>query len=106
MKKRERRFVVYGPRIGERPNLEGLDPNSAAEVLLRAGVLTGILGSKNQIADAHETAKNLITESLTIFESALSKEDSRSTDRTCSLLIGAQVNTTTHQACLNSRSRS
>lgn len=35
---------------------------------MRAGVLTGIIGSKNQIADAHETAKNLITESLAIFE--------------------------------------
>jgi tetratricopeptide (TPR) repeat protein len=54
--------------IGERPNFEGLDPNRAAEVLLRAGVLTGILGSKNQIASAHETAKNLITESLAMFE--------------------------------------
>ena len=56
------------PGIGERPNIEGLEPSSAAEVLLRAGVLTGIIGSKNQIADAHETAKNLITESLAIFE--------------------------------------
>ena len=54
--------------IGERPNLEGLDQNSAAEVLMRAGVLTGIIGSTNQIADAQETAKNLITESLTMFE--------------------------------------
>jgi len=53
---------------GERPNLEGLEPTSAAEVLLRAGVLTGILGSKNQITDAQETAKNLITESLAKFE--------------------------------------
>src|SRR5215213_2002059 len=53
---------------GERPHLEGLEPTSAAEVLLRAGVLTGILGSKNQITDAQETAKNLITESLAKFE--------------------------------------
>lgn len=57
--------------IGERPHLEGLDHNTAAEVLLRAGVLTGILGSKNQIPDAHETAKNLITESLAMFEAVL-----------------------------------
>src|SRR5687767_394573 len=56
------------PGIGERPNIEGLDPSTAAELLLRTGVLTGIIGSKNQIAGAHETAKNLITESLAMFE--------------------------------------
>jgi hypothetical protein len=32
-------------------------------------VLTGIIGSKNQITDAEETARNLITESRSIFES-------------------------------------
>ena len=41
----------------------------AAEVLLRAGVLTGIIGGSRQIADAQEIAKNLISESLTIFQS-------------------------------------
>ncbi len=60
----------YWSRIGERPNLTGLERNTAAEVLLRAGVLTGIIGS-NQVTDAQETAKNLISESLTIFESQL-----------------------------------
>lgn len=57
------------PRIGEHPKLEGLDRCLAAEVLLRAGVLTGIVGSSRQIADAQETAKNLISESLTTFQS-------------------------------------
>ena len=37
-------------------------------MLLRAGVLTGYVGSKNQITDAQETAKDLITESHAIFE--------------------------------------
>jgi len=60
---------AFWPDIGERPNPEGLDQRLAAEVLLRAGVLTGIIGSSRQIADAQETAKNLITESLTIFQS-------------------------------------
>jgi tetratricopeptide (TPR) repeat protein len=32
-------------------------------------VLTGFIGSKNEVADAQETAKDLITESLTIFQS-------------------------------------
>jgi len=56
-------------RIGERPQIEGLQSSIGAEVLLRAGVLTGAIGSKNQITDAQETAKNLISESLAIFKS-------------------------------------
>ena len=59
----------YWRRIGEHPEVEGLDPITAAEVLLRAGVLTGIIGSKNQITGAQETAKDLISESLATFES-------------------------------------
>jgi tetratricopeptide (TPR) repeat protein len=60
---------VFLPRIGEQPNLEGLERVMVAEVLLRAGVLTGIIGGSRQIADAQEIAKNLISESLTIFQS-------------------------------------
>jgi tetratricopeptide (TPR) repeat protein len=56
-------------RVGERPKIEGLEESAAAEVLLRAGVLTGAIGSKNQITGAQETAKNLLTESLTLFQS-------------------------------------
>lgn len=56
--------------VGERPNIEGLHPSIAAEVLLCVGILTGWIGSKNQIKDAQEIAKNLITESITYFESA------------------------------------
>jgi len=41
----------YWRRIGEEPKLSGLEPSAAAELLLRAGVLTGYVGSKNQIAD-------------------------------------------------------
>jgi tetratricopeptide (TPR) repeat protein len=58
----------YWRRIGERPNLKGLEPSTAAEVLLRVGVLTGAIGSKNQTADSQETAKNLISESLALFQ--------------------------------------
>lgn len=55
--------------VGERPKLTGLDPSVAAEVSLCAGILTSWIGSKNQIYDAQELAKNLITQSLTYFES-------------------------------------
>jgi len=67
--KARRLLAGYWTRIGERPNLEGLEPSTAAEVLLRAGVLTGWIGSRSEIADAQEKAKNLISESLTIYES-------------------------------------
>lgn len=62
-------LVPYWRRIGERPKLTGLEPNAAAEVLLRAGVLTGLIGGKNRIPDAQEAAKNLLSESLVIFQS-------------------------------------
>jgi len=60
----------YWQRIGEHPRLEGLERNTAGEVLLRAGVLTGAIGSKNQIAESQETAKNLISESLRAFQAS------------------------------------
>ncbi|HSE17248.1 MAG TPA: tetratricopeptide repeat protein [Pyrinomonadaceae bacterium] len=59
----------YWQGIGERPNVTGLQPGASGEVLLRAGVLTGIIGGKNQITDAQEKAKDLISESLAVFES-------------------------------------
>jgi len=54
---------VFWPRTDQRPRVKELEPNVAAEVLMRAGVLTGWIGS-NQ-----EQAKDFISESLSIFES-------------------------------------
>jgi CheY-like chemotaxis protein/tetratricopeptide (TPR) repeat protein len=54
--------------IGERPVVEGLTPYTMAEVLLRVGVLTGWLGSVKQMEGMQEKAKNLISESMSIFE--------------------------------------
>lgn len=54
---------------GERPKIRGLLMNVAAEVILRAGTLTGWIGSCEQIEDAQEKAKNLISESIRLFES-------------------------------------
>lgn len=56
-------------RIGERPALDGLEKSAAAEVLLRVGSLTSCIGNQHQVTDAQETAKNLISESLSLFES-------------------------------------
>jgi hypothetical protein len=39
-------------RIGERPKIEALEPSTAAEVLLRAGALTGCIGNQHQITDS------------------------------------------------------
>lgn len=55
--------------IGERPETKGLHASVEAEVLLCVGILTGWIGSRNQVKEAQETAKNLITESITYFES-------------------------------------
>ena len=55
--------------VGERPDTRQLLPNVAAEVLLCTGILTGWIGSRNKIKDAQEIAKNLITESISYYES-------------------------------------
>jgi len=66
----EAREILGGlwPRLDQRPTVKGLEPDIAAEVLMRAGVLTGWIGSEH-IRDAQEQAKDFISESLAIFES-------------------------------------
>jgi len=54
--------------VGARPNLEGLDDEKKAEVLLRVGSLTGWIGSASQIEGSQEMAKDLISESLRSFD--------------------------------------
>jgi CheY-like chemotaxis protein len=54
--------------VGHHPVLDDLEQATAAEVILRVGVLTGWIGSVKQIEGAQETAKNLISESVSIFE--------------------------------------
>ena len=53
----------YGP-----PNVGEVDEATKAEVLLRVGALAGWLGSTHQAEGSQETAKNLITRSIDIFE--------------------------------------
>jgi two-component system, chemotaxis family, chemotaxis protein CheY len=54
--------------VGFRPNVEGLDEESKGVVLMRAGALTGWIGSASQIEGSQEMAKDLISESIRIFE--------------------------------------
>jgi tetratricopeptide (TPR) repeat protein len=51
--------------VRERPDVEGLGELAAAEVLLQAGVLSGWLG---KVKGAQEAAKDLISESVALFE--------------------------------------
>jgi transcriptional regulator with GAF, ATPase, and Fis domain len=55
-------------RVGERPTIDDLDQDARAEVLLRAGALSGWLGRSKQIEGSQEIAKNLISESIAIYE--------------------------------------
>lgn len=56
-------------RLGEPPNTEGLHPSVAAEVLFCAGIFTSLIGSRDEIKDANEWARDLLTESITYYES-------------------------------------
>jgi len=64
-----RALDAYWPHLGERPQLKDMAPGVAAELLLRAGVITGALGGKSHLTGAQEAAKNLISESLCVFQS-------------------------------------
>ena len=55
--------------LGAHPDIEGLHPTVAAEVLLCTGILTGWLGGRDEIKDANEWARDLLTESITYYES-------------------------------------
>jgi tetratricopeptide (TPR) repeat protein len=82
-------------RIGERPAVDELSPDLRAEVLWRVGALSGWLGSANQIPGAQEFARDLLTESITLFES-LKLPDKRAEAMTdlalCYWRSGAQDN--------------
>src|SRR5712691_10705798 len=54
--------------VGARPDIDRLDEESKAEVLMRAGALTGWIGSAGQIEGSQEMAKDLISESVRMFE--------------------------------------
>ena len=58
----------FWPEINGQPIVEGLDVRTTAEVLLRIGAISGWLGSARQAIGSQETAKNLITQSVIIFE--------------------------------------
>ena len=54
--------------VGDRPKLDGLAANVRGEMLLIVGTLSAWLGTTRQSPGAQETAKDLISESSTIFE--------------------------------------
>src|ERR1051326_9227417 len=54
--------------VPHRPNVNGLAEEAKAELLLRTGTLTGWLGSAKQIPGSQEVAKDLISESASIYE--------------------------------------
>ena len=58
----------FWPELLVRPDTSGLAPDAKAELLLRSGTLTGWLGSSRQIPGAQEAAKDLISESASLFE--------------------------------------
>lgn len=60
--------------IGVRPDVATLGEAAAAEVLLKAGVLSGWLGASEQAPGSQSSAKDLISESASLFERAGERE--------------------------------
>jgi tetratricopeptide (TPR) repeat protein len=69
-----RSISEFWQRIGDRPQVDGLNPLAQAEVFLRAGTLSGWIGSAGQITGAQEIAKDLISEAARIFEGSNLRE--------------------------------
>ncbi|MFN2576339.1 MAG: response regulator [Pyrinomonadaceae bacterium] len=61
-------LVAFWPEGNEPPKMAGLEEAGAANVLLRVGSIAGWLGGASQTEGAQETAKNLITQSIEIFD--------------------------------------
>lgn len=57
------------PGIGKRPDVKGLPPVVAAEVLLQSGTLARRLGNARNVSGAQEWAKDLLTEAVRKFQS-------------------------------------
>src|SRR5437667_8206956 len=62
-------LAEFWPEHSEPPNLEGIDEATKADLLLRIGALAGWLGATEQSDGSQETAKDLITQSIEIFQS-------------------------------------
>ncbi|MFN2531601.1 MAG: tetratricopeptide repeat protein [Pyrinomonadaceae bacterium] len=60
-------ILPFWPTLGQRPDISGLTTPEKAELLLRAGTLTGWLGSARQLPGAQEIAKDLLSESAATF---------------------------------------
>jgi CheY-like chemotaxis protein len=58
----------FWPSRNEQPLVEGLTEAAKGEILLRAGALSGWLGSADQTIGSQEGAKNLITQSVEVFQ--------------------------------------
>jgi len=58
----------FWPGVGTVPDVTHFDPATRAEALLRAGTLSGWIGSAHQVAGAQELARDLITQSTSIYE--------------------------------------
>ncbi len=60
--------------IGGQPRIVGINQRAAAEILLRAGTLTGWIGSSRQMPGAQRAAARLISGSITLFDMLGEKE--------------------------------
>src|SRR5262249_6288622 len=58
----------FWPNQNEAPVVDGLAGESKARVLLRVGNLIGFLGTSNEIPGNQERAKDLISQSMELFE--------------------------------------
>src|SRR5436309_1745479 len=60
--------------VGKRPKLQDIDDFTLAQALMRVGALSGFVGQAQKIEGAQEKAKDLLSESLAIFDRLADQE--------------------------------
>lgn len=65
---RDAMFPLWNGTIGSRPNTDELYETVVADVLLTTGILTGWLGSRSEVKQADDYARDLISESMRHYE--------------------------------------
>jgi tetratricopeptide (TPR) repeat protein len=62
-------MAQFWDQVGQPPNVNGLHASVTAEVLLTVGILTRWMGSRNRHKESQEIARDLISESMAVFQS-------------------------------------
>lgn len=95
----------FWKEFGKRPDTEGLNETMTAELLLCVGILTGWIGSRNEIKEADGWAKDLLSESIGLYETLGDFKKVAQGQTELPIAIGVQAHWMKRGSCFVRRSR-